>query len=58
VSICFEMLLRGSILMSDLIVMLVAVNELWPIGGEHVSRALMQLTGLQALNISSACLLC
>ncbi len=39
-------------------VMLVAVNELCPIGGEHVSRALMQLTGLQALNLSSACLLC
>ena len=44
--------------MFDLIVMRVAGNELGPIGGEHVSRALMQLTGLQTLILSGACLLC
>ena len=44
--------------MFDLIVMRVAENKLGPIGGEHVSRALMQLTGLQTLHLSSACLLC
>ena len=44
--------------MFDMIVMRVAVNKLGPIGGEHVSRALMQLTGLQTLNLSGACLRC
>ncbi len=44
--------------MFDLIVMRVAGNELGPIGGEHVSRALMQLTGLQTLDLTSTCLLC
>ena len=44
--------------MFDLIVMRVAGNELGPIGGEHVSRALMQLTGLQTLYLDSTCLLC
>ena len=44
--------------MFDLIVMRVAGNELGPIGGEHVSRALMQLTGLQTLILSGTCLLC
>ena len=43
--------------MFDLIVMRVAANGLGPIGGEHVSRALMQLTGLQSLNLSGSCLL-
>ncbi len=41
--------------MFDLIVMRVAVNKLGPIGGEHVSRALMQLTGLQTLDLWSTC---
>ncbi len=44
--------------MFDLIVMRVADNELGPIGGQHVSRALMQLTGLRELNLSSTLLLC
>ena len=44
--------------MFDLIVMRVADNELGPIGGEHVSRALMQLTALQTLDLGSTCLLC
>ena len=44
--------------MFDLIVMRVAGNELGPIGGEHVSRALMQLTGLQTLDLQCTCLLC
>ena len=44
--------------MLDLIVMRVAGNELGPIGGEHVSRALMQLTGLQTLDLGGTCLLC
>ena len=44
--------------MFDLIVMRVAGNELGPIGGEHVSRALMQLTGLQELHLNGAGLLC
>ena len=44
--------------MFDLIVMRVSGNELGPIGGEHVSRALMQLTGLQELILSGTCLLC
>ena len=39
--------------MLDLIVMCVAGNELGPIGGEHVSLALMQLTGLQVLYLDS-----
>ena len=55
---CFEMRLRGRVVMFDLIVMRVAGNELGPIGGEHVSRALMQLTGLQTLDLTSTCLLC
>ena len=38
--------------------MLVAGNKLGPIGGEHVSRALMQLTGLQTLDLYGTCLLC
>ena len=38
--------------------MRVAGNELGPIGGEHVSRALMQLTGLQELDLGCTCLLC
>ena len=54
----FEMRLRGGIVMFDLIVMRVAGNELGPIGGEHVSRALMQLTGLQTLDLGGTCLLC
>ena len=49
---CFEMRLRGRVVMFDLIVMRVAGNGLGPIGGEHISRALMQLTGLQKLNLS------
>jgi hypothetical protein len=44
--------------MFDLIVMRVAGNEMGPIGAEHVSRALMQLTGLQTLYIDGTCLLC
>ena len=44
--------------MFDLIVMCVADNKLGPIGGEHVSRALMQLTGLQKLILGGTCLLC
>ncbi len=55
---CFEMRLRGRVGMFDLIVMRVADNELGPKGGEHVSRALMQLTGLQELHLNGACLLC
>ena len=55
---CFEMRLRGRVVMFDLIVMRVADNKLGPIGGEHVSRALMQLTGLQTLVLWSTCLLC
>ncbi len=55
---CFDIRLRESVLMFDLIVMRVAGNELGPIGGEHVSRALMQLTGLQTLVLSSTFLLC
>ena len=43
--------------MFDLIVMRVADNGLGPIGGEHVSRALMQLTGLQRLDLECTCLL-
>ena len=38
--------------MFDLIVMRVAGNGLGPIGGEHISLALMQLTGLQMLDLS------
>ncbi len=57
-SVCFEIRLRGRVGMFDLIVMRVAVNELGPIGGEHVSRALMQLTGLQRLLFGGAFLLC
>ena len=41
-----------------LVVMRVAGNELGPVGGEHVSRALIHLTGLQTLNLESTCLLC
>ena len=52
---CFEMRLRGRVVMFDLIVMRVAGNELGPIGGEHVSRALMQLTGLQTLRLNGTC---
>ena len=44
--------------MFDLIVMRVADNGLGPIGGEHVSRALMQLTGLQDMYFERTCLLC
>ena len=44
--------------MLDLIVIRVADNKLGPIGGEHVSRALMQLTGLQTLDLNCTCLLC
>ena len=57
-SVCFDMRLRGGVVMFDLIVMRVADNELGPIGGEHVSRALMQLTGLHELHLNGACLLC
>jgi hypothetical protein len=46
------------VVMFDLIVMRVADNGLGPIGGEHVSRALMQLTGLQRLYLGCTCLLC
>jgi hypothetical protein len=52
---CFEMLLKGIVLIWYLSVMRIAGNDLGPIGGEYVSRALMQLTGLHALNISGAC---
>ena len=44
--------------MLDLIVMRVAGNQLGPIGGEHVSRALMQLTSLTMLDLECMCLLC
>ncbi len=53
----FEMRLRGRVVMFDLILMRVTDNDLGPIGGEHVSRALMRLTGLQELYLSSTCLL-
>ncbi len=55
---CFEMRLWGRVVMLDLIVMRVAGNKLGPIGGEHVSRALMQLPGLQTLLLHGTCLLC
>jgi hypothetical protein len=44
--------------MFDMIVMRVAGNELGPKGGECISRALMQLTGLQTLWLNGACSLC
>ncbi len=53
-SLCFEIRLRGRVVMFDLIVMRVAGNELGPIGGECISRALMQLTGLQTLWLNGA----
>ena len=39
----------------DLIVTRVAGNGLGPTGGEHVARVLMQLTGLQTLDLSGTC---
>ncbi len=55
---CFEMRLRERVVMFDLIVMRVAGNRLGPIGGEHISLALMQLTGLQKLDLSGTFFLC
>jgi hypothetical protein len=52
------MISRRSILMSYLIVMCVADNGLGLNGGEHFSRALMQLTGLTMLDLEGMCLLC
>ncbi len=51
----FEMLLSGRVLVMDLIVMLVAGNGLGLNGGEHFSRALMQLTGLTTLDLACMC---
>ncbi len=44
--------------MFDLIVMRVAEIDLHPFFGINVSRALMQLTGLQKLDLSGTCFLC
>ena len=40
----------------DLIVMRDAGNEFGPVGCEHISAALRELTGLHELNLSSTCL--
>ena len=39
----------------DAIVMRDADNEFGPVGCEHISAALRELTGLQTLNLSSTC---
>ena len=39
----------------DVIVMRFAGNGLGPIGGQHVSNALRELTGLQRLNLHGTC---
>ena len=40
----------------DLIVMRDADNEFGPVGCEHISAALRELTGLHELNLSGTCL--
>ena len=40
----------------DVIVMRDADNEFGPVGCEHISAALRELTGLQTLYLSSTCL--
>ena len=41
----------------DVIVMCDADNEFGPVGCEHISTALRELTGLQKLDFSCSCLL-
>ena len=48
---CFEMLQRGMVVKLDLILLRFAGSEPSSMFGEHVSRALMQLTGLQTLSL-------
>jgi hypothetical protein len=57
-SVCFEILWRGMVAMLDLISVRFAGSEPSSIFEEHVSRALMQLTGLKMLDLGRKCFLC